>query len=49
MKYFGQNMLEHGYGRVINIASILGKGGLPELPIIGYCACKGGVINMSYN
>jgi NAD(P)-dependent dehydrogenase (short-subunit alcohol dehydrogenase family) len=47
MKYFGQNMLEHGYGRVINIASILGKGGLPELPIIGYCACKGGVINMT--
>ena len=40
-------MLEQGYGRVINIASILGKGGLPELPIVGYTACKGGVINMT--
>lgn len=47
LKYFGQNMLKNGYGRVINIASILGKGGLPELPIIGYCSCKGGVINMT--
>ena len=47
MKYFGQVMLKNGYGRVINIASILGKGGLPELPIIGYCSCKGGVINMT--
>ena len=40
-------MLEQGYGRVINIASILGKGGLPELPIVGYTACKGSVINMT--
>lgn len=47
MKYFSQPMLERGYGRVINIASILGKGGLPELPVVGYCSCKGGVINMT--
>lgn len=47
MKYFSQVMLKNGYGRVINIASILGKGGLPEMPIVGYCACKGGVINLT--
>lgn len=47
LKYFGKIMVEKGYGRVINIASILGKGGLPELPIIGYTTCKGGVINMT--
>ena len=47
MHFFCQPMLEQGYGRVINIASILGKGGLPELPIVGYTACKGGVINMT--
>lgn len=47
MKYFGQDMLKNGYGRVINIASILGKGGLPEMPIIAYTSCKGGVINMT--
>lgn len=47
MKYFGQVMLEKGYGRVINIASILGKGGLKELPVIAYASAKGGVINMT--
>ena len=47
MKYFGKVMLEKGYGRVINIASILGKGGLKELPVIAYASAKGGVINMT--
>lgn len=47
MKYFGQIMLKKGYGRVINIASILGKGGLKELPVIAYASAKGGVINMT--
>lgn len=47
MKYFGQIMLAKGYGRVINIASILGKGGLKELPVIAYASSKGGVINMT--
>ena len=47
MKYFGKVMLENGYGRVINIASILGKGGLKELPVIAYASAKGGVINMT--
>ncbi len=46
-KYFSQVMLEKGYGRVINIASILGKGGLPELPISPYCTAKGGIINFT--
>ncbi len=47
MKYFGRIMLDKGYGRVINIASILGKGGLKELPVIAYASAKGGVINMT--
>ena len=47
MKYFGTVMLEKGYGRVINISSILGKGGLKELPVIAYASAKGGVINMT--
>lgn len=44
---FGASMIEKGYGRVINIASILGQGGLPELPVIPYHASKGGVINFT--
>lgn len=47
MKYFGKIMLEKGYGRVINISSILGLGGLKELPVIAYASAKGGVINMT--
>lgn len=47
MKYFGKVMLDAGYGRIINISSILGKGGLRELPIIAYASAKGGVINMT--
>ena len=44
---FGREMLKAGYGRVINIASILGKGGLVELPIIVYATAKGAVINFT--
>ena len=47
MKYFGRVMLEKGYGRIINVSSILGKGGLKELPILPYATAKGGVINMT--
>lgn len=47
MREFGREMVNAGYGRVINIASILGKGGLPELPVIDYATAKGGVINMT--
>ena len=47
MRDFGREMLKAGYGRIINIASILGKGGLPEIPIIDYATAKGAVINMT--
>lgn len=47
MKYFGKIMVDKGYGRVINVASILGKGGLKELPVLAYASAKGGVINMT--
>lgn len=47
MKYFGRVMLEKGYGRIINVSSILGKGGLKELAILPYATAKGGVINMT--
>lgn len=44
---FGKFMLERGYGRVINVGSILGMGGLPELGVTAYIAAKGGVINFT--
>lgn len=47
LRDFGREMLKAGYGRIINIASILGKGGLPEIPIIDYATAKGAVINMT--
>lgn len=47
MREFGRKMVKAGYGRIINIASILGKGGLPELPVADYATAKGGVINLT--
>lgn len=47
---FGKYMLEQGYGRVINIASILGLGGIGqdgEAKCIGYESCKGAVLNFT--
>ncbi|MDR1193244.1 MAG: SDR family oxidoreductase [Peptococcaceae bacterium] len=44
---FGREMVKAGYGRIINIASILGKGGLGELPIADYATAKGAVINFT--
>ncbi|HWQ77836.1 MAG TPA: SDR family NAD(P)-dependent oxidoreductase [Anaerovoracaceae bacterium] len=44
---FGREMVSAGYGRIVNIASILGKGGLGELPIIDYATAKGAVINFT--
>ena len=35
------------YGRIINIASVLGWGGLKQLNVAGYHAAKGAVINFT--
>lgn len=42
---FGKVMLEAGYGRVINIASMMGLVGNFVIPSSGYEAAKGGAIN----
>lgn len=47
MRAFGKEMRRKQYGRVINIASILGRGGLPELPVLSYHTVKGGVTNLT--
>lgn len=44
---FGKHMLERGYGRIINIASVMGVGGLQEIHVAAYHACKGAVINFT--
>lgn len=47
---FGKYMLEQGYGRVINIASILGLGGIGrdgEAKCIAYESCKGAILNFT--
>ena len=47
LRTFGRAMVKAGYGRIVNIASVLGKGGLPELPVVDYTTAKGGVINLT--
>lgn len=42
---FGAKMLEQKSGRIINMASIVGTLGLPELT--GYAASKGGIISLT--
>ncbi len=44
---FGRQMLKKGYGRVINVASILGMVGIKDVNVIGYEAAKGAVINFT--
>jgi len=44
---FGREMVKAGYGRVVNVSSILGAGGLPEVPVADYHAAKGGVTNFT--
>jgi len=44
---FGKEMLKQEYGRIINIASILGLVGNRDVPVVGYHAAKGGVINFT--
>lgn len=45
MKYELPLMLSTGHGVVVNMASVAGKVGFPNLP--AYCASKGGVIQLS--
>ena len=47
MKAFGTIMLEAGYGRIVNIASAMGMVGNMGVPLAGYQAAKGGVINLT--
>ncbi len=44
---FGRHMLKAHYGRIINISSVLGQGGLQEIHVAAYHACKGAVINFT--
>ena len=47
MQAFGKKMVEAGYGRVINIASAMGMVANLDVPLAGYHAAKGGVINLT--
>ena len=40
-------MVKNKYGRIINIASVMGAGGLREVHVAAYHACKGAVINFT--
>lgn len=44
-KIFGQHMKDKGYGRIINIGSIAGEAGLPEM--CAYSVAKAGVIMLT--
>lgn len=47
MRSFGKVMVTAGYGRIINIASAMGMVGNLDVPLAGYHAAKGGVINLT--
>lgn len=47
MQAFVKPMLAAGYGRIINIASAMGMVGNVDVPLSGYQAAKGGVINLT--
>lgn len=44
---FAAIMMKHGYGRIINIASMYGLVGNTEIPTIAYHSSKGGVVNFT--
>lgn len=44
-KYAIKHFLEHGHGRIVNIASTYGLIGAPNSP--AYCASKAGVVNLT--
>jgi len=47
LRIFAKPMVEAGYGRVINIGSAMGLRGNMDIPLAGYHAAKGGVINLT--
>ena len=47
LREFGKVMVKQGYGRIINIASILGLVGENGVPVAGYQSAKGGVVNLT--
>lgn len=47
MRSFGKVMVEAGYGRIVNIASAMGMVANLDLPLSGYQAAKGGVMNLT--
>jgi NAD(P)-dependent dehydrogenase (short-subunit alcohol dehydrogenase family) len=44
-KHAGKEMLKHGWGRIINVASVLGERGL--INGAAYCAAEAGVLNLT--
>jgi NAD(P)-dependent dehydrogenase (short-subunit alcohol dehydrogenase family) len=46
-RYAGLAMVDQGGGSIVNIASALGLLGSKRIPHGGYCASKGGVINLT--
>ena len=46
-RLFAKGMMERGYGRIINIGSMLGMVGIFAIASPAYAAAKGGVINLT--
>lgn len=46
-KHVGKHMVERGYGKIINIASMFGVLGNEFIPASAYHASKGGVVNLT--
>ncbi|MFW5720368.1 MAG: glucose 1-dehydrogenase [Candidatus Dojkabacteria bacterium] len=46
-KHVGKHMVERGYGRIVNIASMFGVLGNEFIPASAYHAAKGGVVNLT--
>ncbi|MFP3437120.1 SDR family oxidoreductase [Pantoea sp. SIMBA_133] len=46
-RVFGRHMVNRGYGRIINISSIMGMSGDMDLSVIAYQTAKAGVINFT--
>lgn len=46
-KHIGKHMVERGYGKIINTASMYGRVGNTLLPVSAYHASKGAVVNLT--